>query len=294
MRAEDLYREGAESLKRAGVREYRIDAFYLMEYAAGITRSHYFAHPGEDIPEPACSAFRESIRKRSLHIPLQQITGAQEFMGFSFHVGADTLIPRQDTECLAEKVLSVMHPEDRILDLGTGSGCIIISLLRLAYEKFGRQCSVRGVGTDLSRGALETAARNRSENGLDETKLELLEGSYFECVTGRFNIIVSNPPYIRTEEINSLEDEVKLHEPRLALDGGADGLDCYRKITAEAASYLQRGGYLCFEIGCDQGNDVTHLMRNAGFAGIEVIPDLAGLDRVVIGRKLEETSCLTD
>jgi release factor glutamine methyltransferase len=215
------------------------------------------------------------IEKRALRIPLQHITGVQEFMGLEFKVNEHTLIPRQDTEILVEEAMRHMCDGMRLLDMCTGSGCILLSLL-----KYSNECE--GIGVDISENALVVARENALRLGLDAT---FLAGNLFEPVEGRglFDMIVSNPPYIETSVIPTLMPEVREHEPLNALDGSEDGLYFYREIVDKAINYLRKGGYLFFEIGYNQGKAVSKLMCDAGFCQINIIKDYAGLDRVVMG-----------
>ncbi|MBE5906920.1 MAG: peptide chain release factor N(5)-glutamine methyltransferase, partial [Lachnospiraceae bacterium] len=185
------------------------------------------------------------------------------------------LIPRYDTECLVEAVLPLLKEGDRVLDMCTGSGCIIVSLAKLGPE-------IDAVGVDISQGALEVAKENAWRL---ESDVKFLHSDLFQEVTGVYQLIVSNPPYIRSAQVDRLELEVMGHEPRTALDGLEDGLHFYRLIIKEATHYLASGGYLCFEIGCDQAEDVTKLLAEAGYCDRVVKKDLAGRDRVVIARK---------
>ncbi len=213
------------------------------------------------------------VRKRGEHIPLQQLTGEAWFYGIPFFVNEHVLIPRQDTEILVEEALRGLPKDARILDLCTGSGCILISLLVTRED-----CT--GIGADLSEKALQVAEKNGAQAG---GRASFVKSNLFENIEGTFDVIASNPPYIRTDVIETLMPEVRDHEPRMALDGSADGLVFYRKITEQAGSYLKEGGKLCFEIGYDQGDEVRELMETHGFADVQVLKDLAGLDRVVTG-----------
>ena len=183
------------------------------------------------------------------------------------------LIPRFDTEILVEEVMKELHDGFSILDMCTGSGCILLSLL-----KYSNNCS--GVGVDISENALAVAKENQKRLGLDAS---FVQSDLFEQITGKYDIIVSNPPYIRSDVIPTLMEEVRLHEPVLALDGTEDGLFFYRKIVKESTDYLNGGGWLFFEIGYDQGEAVKKLMEENGFKNVKVVKDYAGLDRVVLG-----------
>jgi len=196
-------------------------------------------------------------------------------MGLTFGVNEHVLIPRQDTEILVEEVMRDLHDGVNILDMCTGSGCILLSLLHYSND-------TTGVGVDLSEEALKVAQANAERLG-KESRVRFVQSNLFEALDEQFDIIVSNPPYIRTDVIEMLMPEVRDHDPRMALDGMADGLFFYRKIIDEAGNYLKRGGQLFFEIGHDQAQDVIALMREHGYKEIEVKKDYAGLDRVVYG-----------
>ena len=267
-----LLKEGRERLKAEGIAEWELDAWYLLEYAAGCTRSGYFMHPEQEVLPDREQVYRDLIAKRSSHIPLQHLTGSQEFMGLSFFVDENVLIPRQDTEILVEEALGVLAPGMRVLDLCTGSGCILLSLLRLCP-------GVSGTGTDLSEKALSTARRNAEHLGI---AADFCQGDLFENISGTYDCIVSNPPYIASREVDALMEEVRDHEPRMALDGGVDGLSFYRRIAEACPDYLEPSGPIFLEIGYDQGKAVAELLRPA-FEEIRIVQDLSGLDRVVCG-----------
>jgi release factor glutamine methyltransferase len=208
-------------------------------------------------------------------------------MGHEFYVDEHVLIPSQDTEVLVEEALKRMEGlnEPEILDMCTGSGCILLSLLAEKPDS-------TGTGADISEAALQVARRNANRLGLEDraefVESDLFLAEYFmeRCGkdTGKYDILISNPPYIPTEEIGELMEEVRLHDPVLALDGRADGLYFYRKITECAGTYLNPGGWLLYEIGCSQGADVAFLLEQAGFTAVRIVKDLAGLDRVVLGQ----------
>ena len=269
-----LYRMGVERLAAAGIEEAKLDARLLLEELCGTDRNDLLVHGDRPVTEQQENSYVNYIELRSRHIPLQHITGYQEFMGLRFKVTPDVLIPRQDTETLVEEVLKNLHDGMRILDLCTGSGCILLSLLRYSND-----CV--GVGADLSKKALAVAEENAGSLGLTA---EFVQGDLFEPVTGKFEIIVSNPPYIPSNVIPTLMEEVREHDPLMALDGKEDGLYFYREIIGQASEYLYPGGMLFLEIGCEQAEAVTELMKNAGYRDVTVCKDLAGLDRVVSGR----------
>lgn len=269
-----LYRMGVERLAAAGIEEAKLDARLLLEELCGTDRNDLLVHGDRPVTEQQENSYVNYIELRSRHIPLQHITGYQEFMGLRFKVTPDVLIPRQDTETLVEEVLKNLHDGMRILDLCTGSGCILLSLLRYSND-----CV--GVGVDLSKKALAVAEENAGSLRLTA---EFVQGDLFEPVTGKFEIIVSNPPYIPSNVIPTLMEEVREHDPLMALDGKEDGLYFYREIIGQASEYLYPGGMLFLEIGCEQAEAVTELMKNAGYRDVTVCKDLAGHDRVVSGR----------
>ena len=287
----ELLDQGIRILEDAGLEEARLDAWLLLEYAAGIQRAWYYAH-WEEAPsgETACR-YTELCKKRASHIPLQHLTGTAWFMGYEFYVDNRVLVPRQDTEVLAEEALAHLRGMEspEILDMCTGSGCLLLSILM-------ERPDAHGTGVDISDEALKVADRNREHLGLEEravlVKSDTFSGEYFQENSGKplpeYDMLISNPPYIPTADIQKLMDEVRLHDPVLALDGKEDGLYFYRRITEEAWKYLKNGGWLLYEIGCEQGSDVSEIMRKNHFSDVVVKKDLAGLDRVVLGRKQEE------
>lgn len=272
------YREavefGTKCLTDAGVPDAALDAWYLLQMVCKIERSYYYVHGEEDITQDAQKEYEIAVQKRAEHIPLQYIIGEQEFMGLRFKVNSNVLIPRQDTETLVEQVLKIVKPGMKVLDLCTGSGCVLISVLKNAPE-------LTVMGSDISKTALLVAKENAK---LHEVDAEWVRSDLFDNITETFDVIMANPPYIPTGEILSLMPEVRDFEPENALDGGADGLDFYRKIAGQVKDYLNPGGYVYMEIGYDQGEAVSELMRNAGFTEVEVIKDLARNDRVVKGK----------
>ena len=280
---EALLKEGQEILEAAGIEEAGLDAWLLLEYESGKNRAYYFAHCKEEADEEIKTPYMEKIRKRAQHIPLQHLTHQGYFMGYEFFVNENVLVPRQDTEVLVEEALSLIKEKEvpQILDMCTGSGCILLSLLLEREDAL-------GTGVDFSEKALSVAEKNRETYHL-ETRAELIksdmfQSGYFEGKKESFDIIVSNPPYIPTEEIEKLQAEVRFHDPFMALDGKEDGLYFYRIIAKNAGEYLKPGGFLACEIGCDQGEDVKKMFESCGFSDVKVIKDLAGLDRVVSGK----------
>ena len=289
MTLREAYEYGQKQLQLAGIDDADLDAWYLLEFVTGISRTMYYVKMQDKILSEQEKQYRGFIETRASHIPLQHITGVQEFMGLEFIVNEHVLVPRQDTEVLVESVLEVLEPGMKVLDMCTGSGCILISLMKLygtsQAETTGEvtedEKMLCGVGVDISEEALKVAKANGEKIGV---KAEFIQSDLFENVRGEYDVIVSNPPYIRTAVIEELKEEVKCHDPFIALDGKEDGLYFYRKIVEKSLEYLSDGGRLLFEIGHDQGEEVKKLMEQAGFTGVTVKKDLAGLDRVVLGK----------
>ena len=273
------YREaillGESILQKVKIVDAKNDAWLLLAMACRIDHTYYYVHMDEEMSQEQIREYQALLSKRAERIPLQYIVGEQEFMGLKFRVNSNVLIPRQDTETLVEEALKVIEPGMRVLDMCTGSGCIIISILK-------NTTNVDGAACDISKQALNVAKENARLNGVF---VDFERSDLFEHVDEMYDVIVSNPPYIPTKVIETLQDEVRLHDPLLALDGTEDGLMFYRKITEKAREYLKTDGYLCYEIGAEQAADVSEIMKQAGLRDITVVKDLAGLDRVVMGRK---------
>lgn len=275
---------GSVRLRESGIEEASTDAWLLLEFVSKVSRAMYFADSQKVLTSEQEALYLQYIEKRAARIPLQHLTGVQEFMGLEFMVSSKVLIPRQDTETLVETALDVLKLREpakasvQLLDLCTGSGCILLSISHYAAEA-GYQ-DICGTGTDISPEALEVAKENAQKLGI---KAEFIQSNLFGSLIGMYDMIVSNPPYIRTSEIEVLQDEVRDHDPYLALDGKDDGLYFYREIIRECGSYLKADGILIFEIGCTQAEDVMAMMAEEGLKHIEVKKDLTGLDRVVSG-----------
>lgn len=347
MNLQEALKHGEEYLAACGIDDASVDAWLLLEYVTGITRTRFLLDRGQEMQEADRIRYRELLEKRGVHIPLQHLTGVQEFMGLEFQVNEHVLIPRQDTEILVEEAMKYLRPGMRVLDLCTGSGCIGISLAKLwpggawkcknsdvlsglkviANEQLsqmqtswkqdakaaGKPLAISVDCADISLEALKVAQGNADkldaavrlihsdlfesldkEDGCEaetavaenrKTAQEILETKRsFAGAIGVYDMIVSNPPYIQTSVIEGLSEEVRLHEPFGALDGKEDGLYFYRKIIRESRAHLCGDGWLLFEIGYDQGEAVSQLMKENGFADPQVVKDLAGLDRVVYAR----------
>lgn len=295
-------------LKSAGITEAKADTRLLFFYILNVGRNFLFMNAGTEIPDDDLRKLEDAISLRKTRVPLQHITGFQNFMGLEFKVSNDVLIPRFDTEILAEEAMLLINDGDKVLDLCTGSGCIIISLINYKND-------LQAFASDISDKALMIARENAAElckpkqitgytnvsDEIDESELELckhgfnsptfIKSDLFTDINEKdFDVIVSNPPYIRTDVVDKLSPEVRDHDPRIALDGGEDGLKFYRRIIADAKLFLRKGGYLVLEIADDMGEDVKALFNTQGYSDVKIIKDLSKKDRVVSGRYL----CLTD
>ncbi len=267
--------KGEKVLNLANIADAKTDAWLLLAWVCKINRTYYYVHMDETLTIENASEYENVIRKRVEHVPLQYITGEQEFMGLPFKVSPAVLIPRQDTETLVEEALKVVRPGMKVLDMCTGSGCILISILK-------NTVGVEGDGYDISKQALLIARENAKLNGV---AADFERSDLFEMVTDVYDVIVSNPPYIPTDVIPGLMPEVASYEPMQALDGREDGLFFYRRIATECQKALKNGGKLLLEIGHDQGQAVSEILTEAGFSDVIVTKDLAGNDRVVKGDK---------
>lgn len=282
----EAYEQGKRLLAERGIEEAGTDARLLLEYVCHTDYQTLYTQGERVLDELQTEIYVNYLKKRADRIPLQYLTHTQSFMGLDFYVNEHTLIPRPDTEILVEEVMRYGQDGMAILDLCTGSGCILLSLLR-----YSNGCL--GVGTDVSKEALAVAEGNAKTLGFAEkmTRGELffLQGDLYDALEKKmpaFDVIVSNPPYIRSEVIPTLMPEVKEHEPHLALDGGDDGLMFYRRIIDGAPAHVKRESALFFEIGADQGDAVKKLMLQAGYRDVRIVKDYAGLDRVVYGVRI--------
>nr|WP_318684093.1 peptide chain release factor N(5)-glutamine methyltransferase [uncultured Acetatifactor sp.] len=294
MTYEECFHRGRTALERAGIDEAALDARLLLEHVCQTNRNDLLVHGNRELSEEQIKEYENLIAGRRERRPLQHLTGEQEFMGIKFQVNEHVLIPRQDTEILVEEVLRELSDGSRILDMCTGSGCILISLLH-----YSNRC--RGIGVDISEEAIKIAKQNAVKCGLRlqepygawgaeeewglcrESEVGFLCSDLFFSVKGEYEVIVSNPPYIATAVLETLMPEVRDHEPRQALDGHEDGLFFYQKIIFGSKRHLVGGGKLYFEIGYDQGEAVSDLMRQNGFTHVRTVKDYGGLDRVVSG-----------
>ncbi len=277
MTYEDILSWGTNELVSAEVPDADLDAWYLFSEVFHISRAFYFMDKRKEINLPELlEQFQKMIQLRKTRIPLQHILGTQEFMGLTFEVNEHVLIPRQDTETLVEEVLNDAKKKRdlTVMDMCTGSGCIAISL-KLLGEKFIKKM----IAVDLSEKALEVASKNAMNLQAD---VEFFQSNLFEAVPKEeVDILVSNPPYIPVEVIETLMPEVKEHEPRMALEADNNGLYFYEKLATEGKSYVKLGGSIYMEIGYDQGEAVKNIFVANGWKQVQVKKDLVGMDRVV-------------
>jgi len=275
-----LLATGADILMQVGVATAKTDARWLLAGALGVARDRLAAVMDEPVKPAELVRFDEFLQRRCAYEPVSQILAVREFFGREFRVTRDVLDPRPETEVLVQ--IALKEPATSVLDLGTGSGCILLSVLA-------ENLQASGVGTDLSQAALAIAQSNAAALQLEQ-RCQFLQAKWFAGVTGQFDLIVSNPPYISAAEFADLPPDVANFEPRIALAGGRDGLDAYRAIASDVARYLSPRGRLVVEIGPTQAADVTAMFKAAGLVKIEVHRDLDGRDRVVIGRRLADNS----
>lgn len=275
-RPDDILKETAARFAAAGVPEPELDAWYLMEACFRMDRTHFLLDKRveTELPDHQWQRFCRLSDQRAKRVPLQQLLGSQQFMGLDFRVTDQVLIPRQDTEILVEQVLQDFRdrPKARLLDMCTGSGCILLSLLELGDFS-------SGTGADLSEEALAVARENGRRLCVEA---EWIRSDLFSCLPEKkYDVIVSNPPYISGEELETLEPEVRDYEPRMALYAPENGLAFYRRLAEESSVYLAPGGNIYLEIGSSQAAEVSGFLAEYGYKEIRVIRDLAGLDRVV-------------
>ena len=272
-----LLADGAKMLTQAGIDEAELDARYILEYITGLNSAQYFIHSEDIIKKNKAEEFFRLIERRSKRIPLSYVIGTRDFFGLTFKIDENVLIPEQETELLVEEVIK--HSEGKsVLDMCTGSGCIAISI-----ALFGKPSKV--AASDISEKALKVARENAKS--LKAGEISFIQGDMFENVTDKFDIIVSNPPYIETGEIDELMPEVRDYIPRLALDGDIDGLKFYRIISKEAVKKLNKNGRIFYEIGYNQSRAVASILLENGFTDVKIMKDYSGLDRIVMA-KLDE------
>jgi release factor glutamine methyltransferase len=275
-----LHRLARKSLDEADVEDASLDARLIVEHLSDTTQADAIGRPDLPVSSEAVTAIRAAIARRAAGEPVHRILGFRDFYGLRLYLSPETLEPRPDTETLVDAILPFLRQTAaregvcRILDLGTGTGAIALALLAEVP-------GATAVGVDISPDALATANRNARENGLSG-RFRTVESNWFEKISDSFHVIVANPPYIPTEELETLQGEVRNFDPARALDGGADGLDAYRVIAKQAKAYLEAAGRLAVEIGHTQKEAVGPLFEAAGFRIVEARKDLAGRDRVLV------------
>lgn len=287
MTIQEVLNQGISVLEKNYIRDAKIDAYLLLEYILDVKKIYLLINGHQLIDESSKQKYFDYINIRARGKPVQYIIGNQEFMGLTFKVDENVLIPRQDTEMLVEKAIECIDKNSltSIMDLGTGSGCIPVSLCHYCDN-------ITACAVDISKEALRIAQLNANINAVNN-RIDFIESNLFENIDSKYennvDLIISNPPYIPKEAINNLMVEVKDYEPLGALDGGNDGLDFYRKISKQAVRYLKPRGYILFEVGHNQSNDVKQILENHEFINIKIIKDLSGINRVVYGEKVRNS-----
>lgn len=266
-----------------GVEEARLDAEILLGYVLGRPRIYLYTNYDQIMNKEELARYRELIRRRAAGYCTAVLIGEKEFMGIPFRVNEHVLVPRPDTEAWLEKVIQRFRnlPDISMLDLGTGSGALAVSFLYYCKE-------ARGVAVDISEKALETAKTNGERAGISD-RVEFRRGDFLDVLREdeQFDVILSNPPYIPSGDIDGLAEEVR-REPRIALDGGPDGLKFYRTLGEKAVRFLRPGGLLAAEVGIGQAKTVRTFFENGGLTDIEIIPDYGGVDRAVCGKRPDD------
>lgn len=281
VQAHEALRRAIAALQAAHVETASLDARLLLQHVLGISHEEWVAEPEKAMTAQQAEAYDALIARRARHEPVAHLMGTREFWSMDFRVTPATLVPRPDSETVIEAVLQRIADRNAplsILDLGTGTGCLLLSLLK-------ELPNAQGTGIDLSREALTVAQENALQLGL-AARAHFNQGNWCDESQGRFDVIVSNPPYIPTANIASLDAEVEQYEPRLALDGGADGLDCYRDILAALPDILKPDGIAAFEVGIGQSQAVTELAREKGFQLESIRKDMQGICRCVLVKHL--------
>lgn len=273
----EVLNDTKKRLKEQGIDTFSLDSSLLVSEVTGFTKIQLVTHDRDEVTVEQLDRLENLVEERLKNKPMQYILGHCKFMGLDFKVTENTLIPRGDTENIVEEVIATIEDSgyNTVLDMCTGTGAIAISVAHYTKAKV--------TASDISKKALEVARENAQNLNAD---VNFIESDLFENINEKFDVIVSNPPYIESEVIPTLMEQVKDYEPMLALDGGKDGLDFYRNIINQANNYINQNGCIVFEIGYNQGGQVKSLLENAGFVNINVKQDLAGLDRLVIGFKL--------
>lgn len=277
----DALREAAAKLRVSGVADARREAGSLLSHALGRDRAFLITHADERLTPEQLRSYLSTVGRRAAGEPLQYITGVQEFYGLDFEVNENVLIPRPETELLVETALEILKAtrSPHVCDVGTGSGCIAVSLLHARRD-------ARAVALDVSPAALEVAARNAERNGVAD-RIDLFVSDCFDALAhdaARFDLVASNPPYVAEDDLESLQREVRDHEPRVALTPGGDGLSVIRRLVAESPRHLRPGGHLLMEIGFDQHERVAELVDPRVWTLLDIRRDLQGIPRTVVLR----------
>lgn len=269
---------GIGRLKASGIESSCLDAQLLLMHASGLNKVELYTKNDMILNDIEYNNYMEYIERRFSHEPMAYIIGKCEFMGLTFFVNRATLIPRPDTEILAEKAIELIKANryEKIVDIGVGSGALSVAICHECREVF---CTA----ADISSDAVAMAKKNAFANGVMEN-IEFVQSDVYENINGRFDAVISNPPYIESEVINGLEDDVRLYEPHSALDGGIDGLDFYRRLISDAEKHLNPRGHILLEIGFNQAESVKALLNYYDFADVEIYNDLSGLNRVVTAK----------
>ena len=280
----DSYRivleRAVERLKANSIENAELDARLLLQFAADLNHSSLIGRLDDPMPDGVAVAFDQCLSRRISREPVHRILGRREFYGLDLELSRDTLEPRPDTECLVDAVLKHLDFQElreagiRFADLGSGSGAIVLALLN-------NLPNAKALATDISQGALQITSSNAQRLGLHD-RLDVLQSDWFSNVQGQFQFIVSNPPYISSEVVDGLSPEVLRHDPRRALDGGADGLTAYRALLKDAARFLASNGFLALEIGFDQADSLRILAKENSWRSVDLVQDLGGQDRVII------------
>lgn len=280
MKIKEALKKANQILIQNNIDEVFLKSRILLAHILNVEKEYLIIHDDEVLLSLQENEFFEKVNKLCSGVPIQYLTNSQEFMGVNFYVDKNVLIPQPDTEILVENVISIIknlqkscQKEITVLDLCTGSGIIGVCLKKHLQN-------VNVLSSDISSNALEIAKKNAN---LQNVKIDFIKSDLFENIDEKFDVIVSNPPYIKTDKINELSKEVK-NEPRLAVDGGQDGLDFYRRIIKESTNFFRKTGYLALEIGYDQKEAVENLFKNFKYKEIKIFKDLSDIERVIIGK----------
>jgi release factor glutamine methyltransferase len=280
MELQEAWQVIREAFEAAGVDDAGLEAMLLVEHVTGLGRVDRITRPTVMLGPEQLETLNALATRRIAGEPVFRIIGKREFYGLELELSPETLEPRPDTEILAERAIRLAKDvvgrqgKCSILDIGTGTGAIALAALANVPE-------AQATGSDISRQALETACRNAALHGL-EKRFRVVHSDWFSKISGRFDVIVSNPPYIRSADIETLAPEVRDHDPRAALDGGADGLDAYRRLAAGCRNFIAKSGHIALETGFDQKDDVSALFAKGGYRLVASARDLGGNDRVLV------------